>query len=479
MRSSPSFKYSDFRQAVRRHAPSELLPVVASRAANEKGEDVRAWAKGFAPWIFAAMARDSILYSDEYRSKPVNDESIRHLRNVFSLSHDEKPQAFDMATLLVGYLYEQAWYQSPVKEELTRTYLLLTETVVDSQYEQPNNLAWQELLGTTLPDALGASFVLHTGVMRNSGTFDPTWLDADWFEKIYEVVPKSAMKAVLKMLSATVAEAKVDGDSAPELPPALQRYAYNPLVKTPLIDLGTGIMYAPQPRYLLLSMTSENLYYRGIKKWEDDNFGASFGARVEAYTGLQLRHTGQHDVLPEFEWKKPRSGVMRSSDWFLVTPQVTILIECKSARMGLEAKAGGPSEEIIDRYIGGAYKQLASNAAEIKNANPAFAHIANDRPLVGLVVTAEPFYSANERSIRSRFPDPGIPVLTASLSDIELLASLSPEMLGEVLLKIVADPELYTWTVGHAARQILGENAITQNQLLDETFDRIFLPLLQ
>lgn len=474
-------RYSDFRQAVRRHAPSELISFLSVTAAAKQplamGWDDE-WARGYPPWVYAAIAREAILYGNEHRRARVDEEAFRQLRNLMTESHDAHPDRDEnLVAMLGGYAYEQFPYQTSIMEEIARPYLLMTAGTGDGS-GQPPAAGWEHLLGGTIDQALGASFIIYVGVMRN-GFFDPRWFAEKWFAPISEVVPVRVARAVLDLLTATVGEAKADGKAAPTLPPHLQRFAYNPLIRTPLIDLGDGLRYAPQPQFILRAMSTENLYYRGIRKWADANFAATLGMQVQDYTGRQLRHTGQLQVLDEFRWHKNKTGGIDSSDWFLITPQLTVLIECKSARMSMAAKAG--STDGLSRanaVLGKAYKQLKANADEIRRGNPAYSHVPSDRPLVGLVVTAEPFYMANSRPVRTTLPDPGMPVLTVSLREIEQLSVLEPRALGDALQRIINDEDLYEWQLSKSLEKVVPESREQPgNTLILEAYERTFLPL--
>lgn len=318
-----------------------------------------------------------------------------------------------------------------------------------------------------------ASFTLFALTCKHQGSFDPRWPNSEGYALVEPILPAAELGITLDLLTTTVRQAQERAREAIALPASLQRHAFNPLIERPFVDFDGGLRYAPQPKFILRSMATENLYYRGRKRW-GVAFGPAFGARVEAYTGMQLRHTGHHHVIPEFQWRKNRAGMMRSSDWFLITPAATILIECKSARMSLEAKAGtGAADQLLERYVGHAYQQLSNNAAEIAAKNPDYAHIPADRPLVGLVVTAEPMFGANSAEIRNRFGDPSLPVLTASLHDIELISSLSPKVAGEALTQIVGDPHLITWSLAHSLIDVIGRNSIIPNRLIQEAFTKL------
>lgn len=474
-------RYADFRQAVRRHAPSEILAFLSARAAAKQplamGWDEE-WAQGYPPWVYAAIAREAILYGNEYRRAKVDEEIFRQLRNLMTESHDAHPDRDgNPVALLGGYAYEQFPYQTSIMEEIARPYLLMTSESGDRSGQSPTE-GWERILGGTIDQALGASFIFYVGVMRN-GFFDPRWFDEKWFDPISEVVPVHVARAVLNLLTATVDEAKEDGRAAPALPAHLQRFAYNPLIRTPLIDLGDGPRHAPQPQFILRAISTENLYYRGIREWAGANFAGTLGMQVQDYTGRQLRHTGRLEVIEEFRWHKNKTGGIDSSDWFLITPQLTILIECKSARMSMAAKAG--STDGLSRanaVLGKAYKQLKANADEIRSSNPAYSHIPSDRPLMGFVVTVEPFYMANAQPVRATLPDPGMPVLTVSLREIEKLSVLEPTALGDALHRIIDDPELYEWQLSKSLEKVLPESrGQSENALILDAYERTFLPL--
>lgn len=464
-------RYSEFRQATRRHAPSALIPYIAAVAATHAYETMKQWQKGLHPWVFAAIARDCMLYSDEFRDKPVGEVALHRMHNLFTNAYDrDSGPTSDLLSMMLGYAYEQTWYQRSDKHELARSYLLYTQTQVESRYEFPNKDDWEEYLKIPLKDAMKASFALFALACSHMGSFDPTYPGSKRYVELEPHVPAIHLRTTLDLLTTTIPQAKERSRDVIELPPSLHRFAFNPLIERPFVDLDGGLRYSPQPKFILRSMAAENLYYRGIKHW-GTRFGQSFGARVEAYTGLQLRHTGQHHVIPEFQWHKPRVGVMRSSDWFLDTPDALILIECKSARMTLEAKAGtGSAEELLERYVGRAYQQLSANADEIIAQNPAFDHIPANKPLIGLVVTAEPMFGANAESMRKRFGSESIAVLTASLEEVEMISSLTPKLVGETLLKIVDNPRLNSGGLKEAFLSLLGDTVNVPNRLIQETF---------
>lgn len=480
--------YSTFRQAVRRYPPSRLLPFASGHAARRldpfKGETPGEWKRGFAPWFYSALARESILYGTERRYRPVTDDDMIELRNLFMdtpVGIENSAEEHVLARFVQGISYEQFPYQTNVRRELARSYLLFGADLDDGGrplFPRPED--WVPLLGGTISEALSASFVFAVGAHKNGGIVDPRWLDTIWTEDLEAVLPRSAAAAVLDRLSATVELAKKDALTVISDPFAYPRYAYNPLVSTPILDLGPGPRFAPQPYFLQTAMTAENLYYKGIKVWDRHQFGKAVGLRVQDYVGRQLRHTGQLHVEPEFRWTKNRVGGIDSSDWFVVTPSATLIIECKSARTNPEMRSGTlEGLALTASRLQKAFDQINENAAQLLAGNPQFSHLPADRPLIGLVVTAEPLYVANSAAVREMLPKPEIPIFTISLRDLEMLAVLSPDMLGDSLCALVErGTEIYLLGLGLGDVFPKGFE-VPANALLDLAFEDAVLPRLR
>jgi hypothetical protein len=194
------------------------------------------------------------------------------------------------------------------------------------------------------------------------------------------------------------------------------------------------------------------------------------GFRVEQYTGLQLRSVPDLDIHPEVTWDGP-NGEEKSVDWFVILESVVLLIECKSARLPLDARAGGVSlVHTIDRYLGKSRDQINRTAAKIKEGHPAFAHFPAGRDLIGLTVTAEALYFANSRAWTADLPPTSIPTLTISLREVELLVANPIATLERLLTEIALDPELSTWMVSSAIGSVDATAYNKRNRLLDESW---------
>lgn len=463
-------RYAEFENSVRQYDPTHLLPIMARQSAQmtEFEGFQQAW-KNLAPWTISGIARASIETSRQHREKPITAEKCRRLAFLFEQVEVVARDRFELIPFLLGKAHEQSPYQVSAKEDLTRTLSLLLDTEIPQYKNAKSDGDWAEVLGAPLIDAGRAAMALYAIVREQGGIFHREAMVQKYWEPVKYFVPPTTLFATLDRLTATVEEARLDALAAPQLVDGLRKYGYNPLIKTPFIQLGDGLVCAPQNQFVLRTFTPDSLFYLGAKTWKD--FPTEFGYRVEAYTGAQLQHTGELEVLPEIRWGKKNGNL--SVDWFLITPAATILIECKSARMTLSARAGDTtSVTTISQKLSIAYDQLNTTVEEIRSGSSAFAQIPKDRPFIGLVVTAEHCYLANTGAIRAYLPKTELPVLTISLRELEHLAPLPAEVIGQALLAITQDPQLYESDLHNSLGPALGGVDITQtrNQLADDAY---------
>lgn len=464
----------EYLHAVRRHRPSDLLPALAgySAAAVKKADsqaadelDLASWPKGFGyPWTISAIARDSILYGTENRSARVTNRALHEIMNRFNVT-DSGRKADGVALMLTSVAYEQFPYQESEWEEMARIYALFDDPALGPQFD------WVGIFGMSLAEAVRGAFVLRVWVANRDGRFDPSIADLSDMQEIFDrVAPRDQVEAVAALLTTTVEEARRAHAAAPEVPSSLARYDFNPLSARPLVDLGEQGIWAPQVMLVDRALHPLNLYYRGWDAW-GKSFADDLGIRTEAYVGRQLSLVADADSLHKEIVYKEGKDEKKSIDWFWVTDQAVILFECKSARLTLEARAGGTKvSDIADRTLNKARKQLDETERRIQSRIPPFDQFPNDRPIVGVVVTAEPFYLANstftEYGVGSR-----IPSLTMSLRELETWVCVPAEVAVDSLLKVLGDPERRSWPFDMALREIL-DDAVepSRNPILDEAW---------
>lgn len=418
--------YSEVIQSVRRYRPSQVVPFLAAYSAERERASSQGDTSQWFPWAISAIAKESVLRGNEFRSSILKREDLARLVHDFNGSGRPLPQQTP-ASILTPILYEQFPYQESLFEEMARTHALFVHS---EPGQKP--IPWQDLLGIGLDEAMRASHVLHAWVVNNGGRYDPSILDMPHFQDVFrKVAPRAEIEAAASFLTSDIAQlkqARAAADAKTLIPAELERYAFNPLKAQPLVDLGAQGIWAPQSMLVPRAFLGPNLYYRGLDRW-GKGFADGLGKRIESYVGRQLALLDGIDLHPEVEYVRGK----RSIDWVWVSDKAVILVECKAARMALDAQAGGETlETVVKRYIGGARKQLDATAQLIRDRHPALAHIPSDRPVVGVITTAEPFYLADTPF--SGYTSSGdVPTTTISLRDLEVLVGYPEAQAAEIV----------------------------------------------
>lgn len=411
------------------------------------------------PWAVSAMARESLLFGNEYRNKVAAERDVDRLYNAFNFAFDPFPDSNPrIDAILTPLLYEQFPYQESQFPELARTQALFNDPSLGAAIE------WESLFGLELNDAVRASLVLHAWVSHNGGRFDPRLFDLENMQRIFShAVPREHLEVVARLLTTTVEEARITNQSVTAMPAHLRRYAFNPLIARPLVDLGRAGIWAPQSMLVSRAFQPANLFYRGIACWGKP-FADQLGLRNEAYIGKQLRVIAGDALHGEIIYGKSRE---KSVDWIWVTPKAVVLVECKSARLTLGARAGDASlPAIVDRALGHAKQQLNRTAELIRARVSPFDEIPSDRPIVGVTVTMEPFYLGNS-SMAYPVTEPSIPVTAMSLRDLERWVCLPPREAVERLLDVLGDSEKRSWPFAQALGTF---KDLVRNPILDDAW---------
>ena len=449
-----SIGFNEFRQAVRRYRPSDLLPALAvlAIAGDEPPFDARFLASA-PPWGIALAARESILWGNEYRRDTVSADRLRRLFNAHNnIYEDRGGAASGVLPILTRVVYEQFPYQESIFEEVSRSHALLVDGIGHIDAEVLDNGAWERLLGAPLGQVVGATFFLQVAATKNAGWFDHKWLDHSDMQGIYARWPRAVIERRAAELSSDFAHFKVAYEAVPHPPKGYERYAFNPLTAQPFVRMPDGRLLAPQPRLILRTVSPGALFYRGIKEFGEP-FARDLGKLTEWYVGEQLASIDEAvELHPEIVYGKPER---KSIDWFLVLPSVVVMFEVKSARFGvLDRAAVDGFEAKTKTLLDKATTQLNRSSDALDKRVPAFSNIPHDRPRIGIVVTGEPYYLANSPWMRDLLKESPFPTLTASLRDIEFLASLPLDEVERQLVEIAHDPERSTWNLGNAIKDV-------------------------
>jgi len=467
--------YEEFEARVRRHRPSELLPAIAVVATGLEERGIRPQENRLVlPWGLMCAAKESIRAGNEHRAPGVTPRDIQEICGAFNavvdpiLDHEREPELGALHNFFVRTAYEQFPHQASLFDDLARPYALLVESLAEAgPMEVMDDVFWPRVLGCPLPTFEGVAFLLGIGAQKNGGRFDPAWLDQPNFEPILNTIPKETVLAVFEdHFATTVEEFQRMAEEARSKDPRLRRYDYNPLLGRPFVRLGKGRYIAPLPQLVFRKATAASLYYLALArldtKGEQDAFTRDLGGLFQAYVGRELRQLPEFTVLPEIRHDRDE----RSVDWFVVWPDLVLLVEAKSTRLTQPARMGTAAlREDVERTLGKAFRQIDRSARLVTGRHPAFAAVPSDRLMAGMVVTLEPYYLANSPLIRDLLPEPGIPTTVVAVRELERLVSIGLRRpLPPLLTEVIGDPKRRTWDITVA---LGGIEPDARNPLLD------------
>ena len=462
--------YVEFEQRVRRHRPSELVPAIAAITSGMSDEDFREMKQRLIfPWGLAAAARESLCRGNEHRQSGVTSRDIMEIAGAYNALSEPLLDGTEVGKLHAFFTRisnEQFPYQQSAFEELTRPYAMLYMDADDVTTEIVDRGFWERALGCSMEQFWSAGFYSWVAAQRNSGWIDLAILQRPDMAPLFEEVPRETLERVItdhfSTTQSTFCE-RVNETRSEE--PELRRYDFNPLIRTPLVRWSDDRLLAPISQLVLRPVSTSGMYFIGLESCatdaEKNSFTRDVGELFEAYVGRQLREMQGAELLHEI-----RHDGNRSVDWFLIFPDLTVLIEAKSTRLTQEARMGKPRlVDDVERSVGRAFGQLKSSHDLMRAGHPAFAHVPVDRPIFGLVVTLEPYYLVNNPLVRDILGDPGLPTHTISIRELEHLVAISDEeSVADFLLDVMTDAERSTWDFFAA----LGDHSVgSRNRLLD------------
>lgn len=413
--------YADFRQRVRRFRQSDVLLAVASLNATFLEAELAdapppAFPNFVQPFALAGVARTALMAGSEARDRHLDlrdvVEMCDYYANVEEPGLSDEPGVDRLRRVLNHHAYEQFSSQYSVMENIGRTLALFHDHVVD---DAPTPDAWKEALGVSLDHFMRIGLGLHTVAMRNRGVVPAAFFDSPEATVImHPLTAAEAWAVVNKWFAGSPEELRALGEIEQEL--GFEKWSLNPLVTKPLVAMPRGEMVVPWPRLLLDRITPTGLYFIGLAKF-GSTFTDSLGFMFERYVGAQLSTLTHASVEPEIVYGK--DGEL-SVDYFVITEEVVVLVEVKTARPVRSTRLGQPSgDDDTARKVNKAFSQIERSTQLIAEGHPAFAEIPVDRPLRGLVVTLEPFHLVNSQFYDNILHRPSVPTAVASSHELE------------------------------------------------------------
>ncbi|WP_327738932.1 MULTISPECIES: hypothetical protein [Streptomyces] len=470
--SVPDYPVSEkkYIKRILRHSPRSLLELIAATSAampfpRDLGRQnlgmYGPWALADAAWISLAVGgsedrrgggargRRSRPQRSTHRRRQARDASARpqDLDTIlgYYLALDDPISTKSAVDHLTNYLLrvagQQFTWQVDEYSELARTIALLEQTTTDRHLQvlHPGS-GWDTgLLGCTVPDYVSLARLVW-GAARMSapqrrGRFVPGDLESADFAEFGALHSVEVMTDVLERHFVTTAP-RLCGTFPHDADPLVRRYGFNPVRATPLVEgFGEGYL-VPVPAAVLGKASLLGLYYTGVKAL-GNKFADDLGELFEQYVGRQLRLLPDAEVHPEVVYALPRNQEGKSVDWMVVFPDLVLLVEVKSTRPNAELLLGpdGFADlDILKKRVGKGFQQIETSAERIAEGHVAFAHIPRDRPVLGMIVTMEPFHLINTPELRAAIEPTRTPVTVSSIHEVEQAVTITDVSLAGLLL---------------------------------------------
>lgn len=469
-----SISYGEFSQRVRRHPRTAVLRAVAALNAQLQQEQfcqvpVAARPDCLQPFALAGVAKTAIVRGNEYRDKPVTDrdliEMCQALLDIDDPCLHQEQTLEQLRGILHRLAYEQFGSQFSMMENVGRTLALLLHPATCCP-GSPGAEAWANVLGVSLETYMQVGFAMFTAAVHNRGQISHAVLLADHVRPIFRpLAAEEALEIVDRWYSAPLAGLQADGRAAEDANPGFEKWAPSPLLGHPIVALA-GEYVIPWPRLVVERFTPTGLYYIGLAEF-GPGFPDVLGEMFQRYVGSQLALI-PGEVHEEIVFGKPER---RTVDFFLVTSNLVVLVEVKSARPIWAARLGLPrGDDDIEDKIGHAIEQIGRSADMLLQKHEAVSRIpCEGRTILGLVITLEPFHLMNtflqDVLARSR-----IPVTIASSHELEAVAALAvttPDF-GERLRAALTPGEFGRRSLRAAVEGITGP----PNPILHESWER-------
>ena len=267
----------EFRQRVRGHTPSSLLPLVAAAGARWDGRmtEMLTWpgtrrgeVQKYMPWALAEVARTSLVFGTEDHRKRATDDDLLDMLCAFSALADPQFHRGDPDAAANFYLRissEQLVYQQSVMNEFARSLAMFEQKVVTKPLSNMVPGWARQLFGCELRDYVGVAFLLLVAAKKNEGWFALSWLDRPEFRSGSGSISFEVIRtAVENNFTADTFEIRALQAAAPVVRGEMRRFGFNPLLSRPVITgVAPDVSLIPVPHLLVCKASPLGVYFAG------------------------------------------------------------------------------------------------------------------------------------------------------------------------------------------------------------------------
>lgn len=352
-----------------------------------------------------------------------------------------REEDFGLKTVL-RLLYQQIPYQrSATLASWARPVALLEQTSFPDSY-QPEVMVegWEvDLLGCSVGVWSSVGFALHAAATHQGSRYPFEWepdlesaLSALGGPEVFDAVVRRGFANELEDFTASrrTITSSYPGTSVQQF--IREPFAYNPLHTKPLIGGLDDLYVAPCVPAIQVRSSIYGIAYEGLARW-GESFTRDLGQLFEQYVGRHARLISGAEVFSEIEYG-PRRSRLKSVDWFIVLPHVTLLIECKAMMPRRDMQEGDGALDEMHRRLEKPILQINRTAAAVLQRPAEMEIIPADRPMVGLIVTLGNFELADAPEVRALLPTADIPTAFVGVDVFEQLVTAPLEELDDLFV---------------------------------------------
>jgi hypothetical protein len=473
-------RYQDLRANCRRFDRNATLQMlsVASLAWDGHPADKRGKVKPFLPWDIAGVAATFLQWGTPGGGVPTPDELGRMCWMFLNLEHPDLGELGSGFGMVLRLIYSQMPFQAPdAGMHWARAVALFRDTEFQDGYvPEVMTSDWQEeLLGCSVEQWVSIGFALHAALLQGSH-YPFEW--SSELELALEALggAEGFDRVIRRGFTATVSGfreqrrthvERFGGTSAQQF--VREPFAFNPLFNAPLIEGIADHFVAPCFPTIEVRASALGVVHEGTNKW-GEAFRRDAGQLFEQYVGRQLRQIAGAVVVPELSYG-PRRSRVKTIDWFVVLPDVVLLIECKAMTPSRNLQEGFGTVEQAHARLAKPLDQINKTVRALGEGHTELADIPTDRPVVALVVTLGNFVMANGPDVRESLPMTTVPSAFVGVDFLEALVTCNAGEMGRYFAAARASDE-QPGVLQFDDMELIGAT----NALLDAAFES--LPIL-
>ena len=296
--------------------------------------------------------------------KPSHAAVIRLANNVYSIQDPFLGTKAGGIMTLVRIAYERIPYQEKLQYLIPRHIILYLESN-PPQLSFDLGSAFHSVAGLTVKEFMMIGLIFYSAALAFP-SFARGFVENTQVTSLRPYVSPEKVDAFLAIAGADFQTLRGLRLKEEKIAPGLGRFAFNPLLSRPVVQLPNGLLCVPVPRLLIYRIT-QGIYYDLLdahRQPQGNIFSDWFGYAFQQYIGMLLKEAfGNDKVYPEV------AGV----DWFVILGDAALVLECRSGRIPKKIRSRTDRTEVMEmvrRNIVDPAEKLPGKIREIDTGVP-------------------------------------------------------------------------------------------------------------